>query len=143
MSTALSLPNSQSSVVPSAPQNALTLSRPVPSPSSNAASAIVASAYAAARETFEEHLSEDDRKRLELGSANGMQDVQVILEKAATSYRSKSNSKARKWLSAFSSRITYYSGAMDLFAQADPQHTGLVWAAIKILLMVRSRIRWR
>lgn len=75
-----------------------------------------------------------------------MNDVCQVVDQAKRRYESGSdkNKKARKWVNALASSITYYGGVIDTVVQYDPAHAGLAWGALKFVFSVcaqQSKIR--
>jgi len=68
-----------------------------------------------------------------------MADLCLVVEQAKQLYEngSEKTKKARKWVNAFASRVTYYAGVLDVVVQVDPAHAGLAWGALKFVFSVR------
>lgn len=93
-------------------------------------------AYESAVEHFKAQLTHDECKRIWLKDKNSIQDVVSAVDSAKAHYESKKQSKARKWLTRLSSRVSFYGGALDKMAEISPEYVGLVWGALKFLLRV-------
>lgn len=67
-----------------------------------------------------------------------MKDVYQVVDQAKTLYQdgSDQNKKARKWVNAFASSVTYYGGILDVLVQYDPAHAALAWGALKFVFTV-------
>lgn len=65
-----------------------------------------------------------------------MGDVLDAINAAKKNYNSKPSSKARKWLSILSSKVTYYGSIMDVLVQQYPEYVSLAWGAMKFLFVV-------
>lgn len=46
------------------------------------------------------------------------------------------DSKARNWLSYFSSQVTYYGQVLDVLAQHHPEYVSLAWGTMKFVFIV-------
>lgn len=77
-----------------------------------------------------------------LNGSNTIFDVEKAIIFAKEKYEKKSpKSRARKWLTACSSRLMYYSVIMDTLSQHHPEYVSLAWGAIKFVFIVgRSNI---
>lgn len=53
------------------------------------------------------------------------------------------DSKARKWLSYFSSQVTYYGQVLDVLAQHHPEYVSLAWGTMKFVFIVSASARRR
>lgn len=65
-----------------------------------------------------------------------MGDLLDAINTAKKNYDSKPSSKARKWLSILSSKVTYYGSIMDVLVQQHPEYVSLAWGAMKFLFVV-------
>ncbi len=65
-----------------------------------------------------------------------LEDVLQTVAAAKARYDSKQASKARKWLSIFSSKVMFYSSVFDVLIQQYPEYVYLVWGAMKFLFTV-------
>ena len=97
---------------------------------------IIRGAHDEAVAIFTEVLTEDERKRIWCGNYLSMKDVLDAVNTSKAIYESKPNSKARKWLSILSSRVTHYGGIMDILVQHHPEYTSFAWGAMKFLFIV-------
>jgi hypothetical protein len=95
-------------------------------------------AYDEAVKLFKSKFTNDDCKRIWLEDKHGMDDVQKAVKDVQARYNTKSQSKARKWLTKLSSRIILYGAVLDTLVQYDPQYSSLAWGAIKFIFMVAS-----
>jgi len=96
-----------------------------------------------AREAFEEAkeeltraLTSDESKRAWVCQQSTMDDVVRTVVQAQSEYRNRTSSKARKWLSIFSARVTYYGAVLDVLVQQHPEYVSLAWGAMKFLFVV-------
>ena len=98
-----------------------------------------------AREAFEEGktilnkcLTRDNQKRDLLNNHHSIDDISSLVSQAKDAYSKKrEKGKAWRWLSAFSTRLLYYSPIMDTLAQHHPEYVSLAWGAVKFLFVVR------
>jgi preprotein translocase subunit SecY len=75
-----------------------------------------------------------------LQSLTNISDVHKVVEDAQLIYGQKPRSKARKWLTRLSSRISVYGSALDMLAQHHPEYLALAWGSFKFLIVVRVHI---
>jgi len=99
---------------------------------------IIQRAHEEAVAIFTKVLTEDEQKRVWCGNHLSMRDVLDAVNISKKVYESKPNSKARKWLSIFSSRVIHYGDIMDVLVQHHPEYVSLVWGAMKFLFLVSS-----
>jgi hypothetical protein len=104
---------------------------------------IIGSLSDAAREAFEEakeeftrDLTSDESKRAWICQQSTMDDVVQTVMQAQSEYGNRTSSKARKWLSIFSARVTYYGAVLDVLVQQHPEYVSLAWGAMKFLFVV-------
>jgi hypothetical protein len=99
---------------------------------------IAAGAYDNAVRFFEQELSQDEHKRDWIRSQTSMKDVCQVVNQAKQLYEngSEKTKKARKWVNALASSVTYYGGVLDTLVQYDPAHAGLAWGALKFVFSV-------
>lgn len=97
---------------------------------------IIQNAHEEAVALFTKVLTEDEQKRIWCGNHLSMRDLLDALNTSKKVYESKPNSKARKWLSIFSSRVIHYGGIMDVLVQHHPEYVSLAWGAMKFLFLV-------
>lgn len=69
-----------------------------------------------------------------------LNDLEAILNEARSKYeRQHRDSRAGKWLSKLSARISHYGRVLDVLVQHHPEYVSLAWGAMKFLFIV-SRI---
>jgi len=68
----------------------------------------------------------------------GVNNVTVNNAKAVYDQQSQS-SKAKKWLTLLSERITHYGAIMDTLSQHHPEYVSLAWGAMKFFFIVSSK----
>ena len=102
---------------------------------------IAADAYSRAVDYFERELAEKQSERAWIRGQTSLEDVRSTVEQARNAYvdRSEHHTRARKWIDAFAANIGRYGTVLDILANADPLHAGLVWGAIKFVFAVRQR----
>ncbi|KAF2736243.1 hypothetical protein EJ04DRAFT_598270, partial [Polyplosphaeria fusca] len=61
--------------------------------------------------------------------------VHEAVNTAQKIYEHKKRSKALKWLTKFSSRISIYGSALDMLAQHHPEYLALAWGSIKFIVI--------
>jgi hypothetical protein len=67
--------------------------------------------------------------------------VQQTVAAAQARYQAQPHTKAYKWLTRLSSRITHYGSVLDVFAQYHPEYAALPWGTFKMLFIVRELVR--
>ncbi|RYO80672.1 hypothetical protein DL766_004863 [Monosporascus sp. MC13-8B] len=72
-------------------------------------------------------------ENLDAGTKMGDAYAQVVV--AMNAYKSKPESKAFKWLSAFSDRVVHYAVVLDVLAQHHPEYVSLAWGVFKLIFM--------
>jgi hypothetical protein len=104
---------------------------------------IASEAYVDGVEYLKRELSENDKARKMLDSYTSIEDVRSIVEKAKINYDASSEKRkhVHKWLTRFSSRITYYGQVLDMLAQHHPEYVALAWGALKFVLTVQLYAR--
>jgi hypothetical protein len=81
-------------------------------------------------------LTQDDRK-VDLAKRTAtLQDLEYVVKIAQKDYESSRNTKAKKWLERFSSRLMYYGNIFDVLVQHHPEYVALAWGAMKFLFVV-------
>ena len=93
-------------------------------------------AFEEAKEEFTRDLTSDESKRAWVCQQSTMDDVVQTVVQAQSEYRNRTSSKARKWLSIFSARVTYYGAVLDVLVQQHPEYVSLAWGAMKFLFVV-------
>ena len=93
-------------------------------------------AFEEAKEEFTRDLTSDESKRAWICQQSTMNDVVQTVMQAQSEYGNKTSSKARKWLSIFSARVTYYGTVLDVLVQQHPEYVSLAWGAMKFLFVV-------
>jgi hypothetical protein len=99
---------------------------------------IIRAAYDEAKTIFSTELTKDECKRIFLADKIGMSDIVAVLTESKKKYDSKPESKARKWLGNFSSKVTYYGVVLDVLVQQYPEYVSLAWGAMKFLFIVST-----
>ena len=90
---------------------------------------------------FSSRLTNDHRKVALARQATCIEDVQKAVADAKSKYdTAHKNSKARTWLSKFSSRVRHYGNIMDVLVQHHPEYVSLAWGAMKLLFVVSGRV---
>jgi hypothetical protein len=97
---------------------------------------ILKEAYENAKSIFETELTSDEKKKLFLDGKSSLEDVRKTLATAKAHYDTKKTSKARKWLSIFSSKVMFYASVLDVLVQQNPQYVALAWGAMRFLFGV-------
>ena len=61
-----------------------------------------------------------------------------VVERAKQMYTKTAGKegKAQQWITAFASRVTYYSDVLDMLAQHHPEYVALAWGAMKFVFVV-------
>jgi hypothetical protein len=93
-------------------------------------------AFEEAKEEFTRDLTSDESKRAWICQQSTMDDVVQTVMQAQSEYGNRTSSKARKWLSRFSARVTYYGAVLDVLVQQHPEYVSLAWGAMKFLFVV-------
>ena len=98
---------------------------------------MLAKVFLEARRTFEENISQTGKPgQTPFEGKTSMLDVQLELLDALKRYESTSESKARRWLVAFSERIAYYGQVFDVLVQHHPEYVSLAWGTFKFIFQV-------
>jgi hypothetical protein len=89
---------------------------------------------------FQQELGDGDDDLLWIGQILSIDDVNRVVLRAKSKYDSKPNSKARKWLGIFSTKLMYYSPVLDILSQYHSEYVSLVWGVMKFMFMVSRRV---
>ncbi|KAH0425980.1 GMC oxidoreductase [Colletotrichum camelliae] len=105
---------------------------------------IAAEAYLDAIQYLEAEFRDNDQalKWLQNATSTSLEDLLETTRKAENKHRqaSKKKDKIIRWLEGLSTRVMYYGRVFDTLAQHHPEYVGLVWGAMKFVLMVRGII---
>ena len=88
---------------------------------------------------FKQQLTNDASKReyVQQLQATSLQEMLDAVIAAKTHYGSRRmNNKAKSCLVAFSKRVCYYGGIMDVMVQHHLEYVSLVWGAMKLFFGV-------
>jgi hypothetical protein len=90
-----------------------------------------------ARDAFEEARKQcEGIPSPELRQGTDLSALVSVVSEARCKYKSKRQSKARKWLTRLSSTIMVYENTLDMLAQHYLEYVSLAWGAIKFVLRV-------
>jgi hypothetical protein len=68
-----------------------------------------------------------------------MDNIQALVETAKTRYEgTQANRKVLKWLTRFSTHVSYYGQVLDVMAQHHPEYVALAWGTLKFILIVST-----
>jgi hypothetical protein len=67
---------------------------------------------------------------------SNLEDLRQVLAVAKANYDAKQTSKAREWLSIFSSKVMFYATVFEVLIQQYPQYVSLAWGAMRFLFAV-------
>ncbi|KAK8121674.1 hypothetical protein PG984_010344 [Apiospora sp. TS-2023a] len=74
--------------------------------------------------------------KMKLASNQSIEDLHSTVQSCMDQYTGKrASSKARVWLSRFSSKINYYGNILDVLVQHHPEYVSLAWGAFKFLFV--------
>lgn len=102
---------------------------------------VLADVFREAKKAFEDTLCENEDDRSWISGRASIKDVLEVVNDAQNVYHGKRASKAWKWLTQFSSRVTYYSSILDVMVQHHPEYAALAWGAMKLLFVVSMFLR--
>ncbi|OCL01442.1 hypothetical protein AOQ84DRAFT_402968 [Glonium stellatum] len=94
-------------------------------------------AYTEAVDLFRMKQTSDEAKTSRIKDTYNIDDVFAIVVEAKAKYEGRiKESKARRWLSALSTRIIYYGQILDVLSQHHPEYVSLAWGTIKFLFIL-------
>ncbi|KAF4542778.1 Nacht domain protein [Lasiodiplodia theobromae] len=94
-------------------------------------------AYSRAIELYKEAYPNNQTTLSKLQGTYRINDVVEVVAAAKEKYDQRTKgSKARKWLSYFSSQVTYYGQVLDVLAQHHPEYVSLAWGTMKFVFIL-------
>jgi hypothetical protein len=102
--------------------------------------AVLADVFAEAKQIFGGTLCETEDDKKWMTEQASIKDVVKAVADAQDAYQARRTSKAWKWLTQFSSRVTYYSSILDVMVQHHPEYASLAWGAMKLLFVVSNSL---
>jgi hypothetical protein len=96
-------------------------------------------AYTKAVEYFKKEFAGNGDVLGFLAGRTSIVDVENTVEQAKREYEAKGQKRraVMNWLNKLSLGIRYYSQALDMLAQSNPEYVALAWGAVKFVLTVR------
>ncbi|KAL9619836.1 MAG: hypothetical protein Q9160_005576 [Pyrenula sp. 1 TL-2023] len=96
---------------------------------------ILTAAFVEGRQSFEDALCNSEAEKAWVSRRASMEDVVQAIGVAREKYHARRMSKAWKWLTLFSGRVTHYSSILDVMVQHHPEYAALAWGAMKLLFV--------